>query len=117
MPFTCEMLDAEFSNNAQVQQFLRGPDTSMTTKGVLSFEKLREARNYAAEWTRKKQVEASFVMEASEEDGVPFVTITKTKAWLSARQKMSLQYKAELKTLTDRFVDVSSPPKRARQEE
>ncbi|EGZ20439.1 hypothetical protein PHYSODRAFT_328539 [Phytophthora sojae] len=50
-----------------------------------------------------QQGEASYMMAASEEDGTAFVTITKTKAWFSARQKKLSQYMTELNVLTTHF--------------
>ncbi|KAE8990543.1 hypothetical protein PR002_g21123 [Phytophthora rubi] len=115
-PFSWEMPGAEFPDNAKVEAFLRGPDTSMTTKEVCSFKKLRDAQNYAAKWMRASQGEASYVMEATEENGAAFVTITKTKGWASSREKLLQQYKAELNILAKCFADAvtSNSRKRAR---
>ncbi|OWZ04633.1 hypothetical protein PHMEG_00023431, partial [Phytophthora megakarya] len=112
VPFSWEMPDAQFPDNVQVQEFLRSSEESMSTKGIVNFETLQEARNYAAKWMREEQVKASFLMEASEEEDVTFVTITKTKGWFSECQKLLLKYKTELDTLNDRFI--CSPTKRTR---
>ncbi|KAE9278564.1 hypothetical protein PF008_g28587 [Phytophthora fragariae] len=102
-PFSWEMPDAEFSDNAQVQTFLRGTAQSMVTKDVHRFKKLQDAHNFVAKWMRAEQKSASYVMAASEEDGTAVVTITKTRAWFSARQKELLQYTTELEMLTTHF--------------
>ncbi|KAG3106516.1 hypothetical protein PI124_g9039 [Phytophthora idaei] len=93
---TWEMPEAEFPENAKVQEFLRGPGTSMVAKEVVTFKTLQDARNYAAKSMRKGQVGASFVMEASEQDGTAFLTVTKIKAWFSKHQHLLLQYKKDM---------------------
>ncbi|KAF1787110.1 hypothetical protein GQ600_144 [Phytophthora cactorum] len=112
------MPEAEFPENAKVQEFLRGPGTSMVAKEVVTFKTLQDARNYAAKSMRKGQVGASFVIEASEQDGTAFLTVTKTKAWFSKHQHLLLEYKKELDTLTDRYGDAiaSAASKKARLE-
>ncbi|KAF1788047.1 hypothetical protein GQ600_26035 [Phytophthora cactorum] len=65
-PFSWEMPDAKFPDNPKVQEFLRGPDTTMkVTKAVQKFKSFQDANKYAAKWTREGQVNASFKMEAS----------------------------------------------------
>ncbi|KAG2904253.1 hypothetical protein PC129_g18230 [Phytophthora cactorum] len=116
--FSWEMPEAEIPENAKVQEFLRGPGTSMVAKDVVTFKSLQDARNYAAKSMRKGEVGASFVMEASEQDGTAFLTVTKTKAWFSKHQHLLLEYKKELDTLTDRYGDAiaSAASKKARLE-
>ncbi|KAG2803488.1 hypothetical protein PC111_g18656 [Phytophthora cactorum] len=90
----------------------------MVAKDVVTFKSLQDARNYAAKSMRKGEVGASFVMEASEQDGTAFLTVTKTKAWFSKHQHLLLEYKKELDTLTDRYGDAiaSAASKKARLE-
>ncbi|GMF30732.1 unnamed protein product [Phytophthora fragariaefolia] len=64
-PFTWEMPEAEFSENDQVEAFLRGTVASMNTKKTCSFDNLQGAHNYAAKWARTEQPVASYVMVAS----------------------------------------------------
>lgn len=104
-PFSWEMPEAEFAVNAKVQEFLRGPDSSMVTKDVVTFKTLQGARNYAAKCSHKYQVKASFVMEASVQNGIAFVTITKTKSWFSEHQHLLLLQKKELDTLMDCYEE------------
>ncbi|KAG3037573.1 hypothetical protein PC121_g24057, partial [Phytophthora cactorum] len=79
--FSWEMPDADFSPNEKIQAFLRGPEQSMTTKGVKTFKSFQEAKNYAAKYMPKERDDCSFEMEAAEVDGDAFVTITKTRDW------------------------------------
>ncbi|KAG6950711.1 hypothetical protein JG688_00014037, partial [Phytophthora aleatoria] len=70
--FSWEMLDADFSHNEKIQAFLRGPEQSMTTKGVKTFKSFQEAKNYAAKYMPKERDDCSFEMEAAEVDGNAF---------------------------------------------
>ncbi|KAE9036340.1 hypothetical protein PR002_g7132 [Phytophthora rubi] len=117
-PFSWEMPDAEFQGHPQVQAFLRGPDDSMTTKGVADFEDLQAARNFAAESMRKEQVGASFEMEAAEEGDTAFVNICKTRDLHLGQQTTVAEYSTELKLLVDCYDEVTCglPKKRARVE-
>ncbi|GMF32213.1 unnamed protein product [Phytophthora fragariaefolia] len=78
-PFSWEMPDAQFSDNAKVEEFLRGPaETMIMTKAVekLKNKDFQDASNYAAKWTREIQVGASFKMVASSANADAVVTIT-----------------------------------------
>lgn len=101
-----------------MQEFLRGAEESMTTKGVQSFKGLRVARNHAAKWMKEEQKEATFQIEAVKEDGDVFLTITKTREWFSDRQYKLRGFMCELKILTELYEDSAreSPSKRAREE-
>ncbi|KAJ8537432.1 hypothetical protein ON010_g13165 [Phytophthora cinnamomi] len=102
-PFTWEMPDAVFPDNARIQAFLRGPEMSMTSVGVRAFSGLPDARKYA---NRASQTKASFKMEAAGRGKDAYVTITKTREWFAKQNGKSAQYKAELQLLTDRFGDI-----------
>ncbi|EGZ25990.1 hypothetical protein PHYSODRAFT_326937 [Phytophthora sojae] len=102
-PFSWEMPDASFPDNARIQAFLRGPESSMDTNGVRHFNGVGHARNYAETWMREKQVNASFTLEAEGRGGSAYVVITKTRAWLSEHQKELLKHKTELALLSARF--------------
>ncbi|EGZ26005.1 hypothetical protein PHYSODRAFT_326952 [Phytophthora sojae] len=99
-PFSWEMSDAEFKDNAKVQAFLRGPDVSMKmTKSVHKFKGLQDAQNCAANWVRNSQKNASFEMEASSTKGKVIVTITKARTWYTECQQKLKSNKAELSRL------------------
>ncbi|EGZ25792.1 hypothetical protein PHYSODRAFT_247740 [Phytophthora sojae] len=117
-PFSWAMPNAKFPHNAQVEAFLQGTEESMTTKGIETFETLQDARNYAAQWMREEQVEASSEMEAAEEDGTAFVTITKTPDWFMEHEKKLAKYNTELKLLEECYDEVTQggPRKQARVE-
>ncbi|KAE9333263.1 hypothetical protein PR003_g14106 [Phytophthora rubi] len=119
-PFSWQMPDAQFSDNAKVEEFLRSPAATMTmtkTKGVRKFKGFQDANNYAAKWTHEAQVNASFKMEASAIYADAVVTITKTPKWFAEGQHTLGQYKAELDRLLEYAVKTnSSNCKRARLE-
>ncbi|ETI35924.1 hypothetical protein F441_17757 [Phytophthora nicotianae CJ01A1] len=119
-PFSWEMPDAEFADNSTVQQFLRGPDVTMRmTRDIYKFKGFKDARNHAAEWTRKNQVNASFEMEASSTNGNAVVAITKTRKWFTKGQQNLERYKKELSQLKKHNSCKSGDPsdvKRARVE-
>jgi hypothetical protein len=102
-PFSWEMPDAYFPDNARVQAFLRGPNESMSTTGVRSFNGVGHARNYANKWMRGKQINASFKLEPEGRGQGALVVITKTRRWFSQHQKELLAYKSELRLLLERF--------------
>lgn len=79
-PFSWEMPDAYFPDNARVQAFLRGPNVSMNTSGVRHFNGVSHARNYAKKWMREKQINASITLEADGRGQSAYVIITKTRA-------------------------------------
>lgn len=117
-PFSWEMPDAYFPDNAKVQAFLRGPDASMKTVGVRQFNGVRHARNYANKWMRGQQINASYTLEPDGRGQSAYVTIKKTRAWFSEHQKKLLEYKTEFNLLSTRFEDASAgiSSKRARYE-
>lgn len=102
-PFSWEMPKAKFRDNAQIQVFLRGPNASMTTTGVLSFSGLPDVRKYATNTLRNTQVNASFTMEPGGRGKDSFVTIAKIPAWFSENERSLLSYKEERQRLTNRF--------------
>lgn len=102
-PFSWEMPDAQFPDNAHVQAFLRGPRVSMDTMGVRSFNGIQHARNYANKWMREKQINASFELEPEGRGRDAYVVITKTRTWFSKHQKELLQYQSERQHLMDQY--------------
>ncbi|RLN86247.1 hypothetical protein BBJ28_00008396 [Nothophytophthora sp. Chile5] len=119
-PFSWEMPDAQFPDNARVQTFLRGPESTMTTTGLVFFRNVKHARR----WTGHKQRNASFTLQAGGTGGDAFVTITKTRDLFERLEKQVTKYKTERKLLIDRFgeaLDSSEDPhttgKKRRREE
>ncbi|KAF4039877.1 2OG-Fe(II) oxygenase superfamily [Phytophthora infestans] len=104
-PFTWEMANAIYPDNARIQAFLRGPDKSMTTTGVRVFSGLPAARKYANNAT---QTNCSFKMEPGGRGKDAFVTITKTRTWSNKQHGDTGLYNAELKLLNERFGDVTT---------
>ncbi|KAG6975116.1 hypothetical protein JG688_00002729 [Phytophthora aleatoria] len=101
-PFSWEMPDAKFPDNPKVQEFLRGPDTTMkVTKAVQKFKSFQDANKYAAKWTREGQVNASFKMEASSTNANAVVTLTKTRTWFVECQRKLQAYTKELNQLKE----------------
>ncbi|KAE9269222.1 hypothetical protein PF008_g30916 [Phytophthora fragariae] len=99
-PFSWQMLDAQFPDNAQVEEFLRGPATTMTmAKGVHKFKEFQDASNCAAKWMREAQINASFKMKANAINANASVTITKTRKWHAESQQKLKGYKVELAQL------------------
>ncbi|KAG1708758.1 hypothetical protein DVH05_022383 [Phytophthora capsici] len=109
--FSWEMPNAEFSDNEQIQEFLRGPEESMMTNGVLNFSRYWEAQGYADE---QEQKHCSFKMNATEDDHKVFLRIIKTTDWFLARQTELVEYQTELQFLKNRFGPGHSDKKRAR---
>ncbi|KAE9313001.1 hypothetical protein PF001_g8944 [Phytophthora fragariae] len=108
-PFSWQMPDAQFSDNAKVEEFLRSPAATMTmTKGVRKFKGFQDANNYAAKWTHEAQVNASFEMEASATNADAVVVITKTRKWFDECEHTLAQYKAELDRLLEYAVKTNS---------
>ncbi|KAL4177232.1 hypothetical protein KRP22_002166 [Phytophthora ramorum] len=113
-PFSWEMPDASFPDNAQVQAFLRGPRASMNSSGIIQFSRLDRARSYTYNC---KRTNASFTMAAGGRGRNAYVTITKTSDWFSQHQKDLVDYQAEVKRLSERFIATDSGArKRARYE-
>ncbi|ETO64561.1 hypothetical protein F444_17935 [Phytophthora nicotianae P1976] len=106
-PFSWEMPNAVFPDNARIQAFLRGHEMPMTTTGVRVFSGLPAARKYA---NSAQQTNCSFKMEPGGRGKDAYVTITKTRTWYNKQHGDAELYKDELKLLTDRFGDVTSPP-------
>ncbi|KAG2774981.1 hypothetical protein PC129_g1585 [Phytophthora cactorum] len=101
-PFSWEMPDAKFPDNPKVQEFLRGPDTTMkVTKAVQKFKSFQDANKYAAKWTREGQVNASFKMEASSTNANAVMTLTKTRTWFVECQRKLQAYTKELNQLKE----------------
>ncbi|ETP05672.1 hypothetical protein F441_17758 [Phytophthora nicotianae CJ01A1] len=98
-PFSFEMPDANFPDNKTIEDFLRGPGTSMKTEGLIAFSGLPDARKYAATCVRKKQDGATFTMKPAGKGKKAFVTITKTRKWFNRCQDKLVQYRAELDDL------------------
>ncbi|EGZ25586.1 hypothetical protein PHYSODRAFT_257845 [Phytophthora sojae] len=117
-PFSWQMPDAKFPDNAKVEEFLQGLAETMTmAKGVRKFKGFQDASNYAAKWTRGPQVGASFKMEASSTDANAVVAITKTRKWFTECQHKLRQYKVELTQLREYTGETDdSDSKRARLE-
>ncbi|KAE9022664.1 hypothetical protein PR003_g11187 [Phytophthora rubi] len=115
-PFSWQMPDAQFPDNAKVEEFLHSPAATMTmTKGVRKFKGFQDASNYAAKWMREAQVNASFEMEASAIYADAVVTITKTPKWFAEGQHTLGQYKVELAQLLEYAGETNSyARKRAR---
>ncbi|KAE8981216.1 hypothetical protein PR001_g23481 [Phytophthora rubi] len=107
-PFSWEMREAEFPNNAEIQSFLQGPEESMETKEAKKFDNLQEAGKYAAKWMNEKQTKCWFEMEAHEKEGETFVTITKTRDWFLKQQSDLVLYRKELRRLVDRYVETTN---------
>ncbi|KAL4177237.1 hypothetical protein KRP22_002171 [Phytophthora ramorum] len=120
-PFTWEMPDASFIDNARVQAFLRGLESTMTTRGLVYFRNQRHAQR----WTRHKQTKASFELIAEGTGREAFVTIAKTRRHYEAQQNRVEKFIAEKeKLLVKRFKDPagkdsasSTGNKRPREEE
>ncbi|KAG6941537.1 hypothetical protein JG688_00018614, partial [Phytophthora aleatoria] len=91
LPFSWEMPNARFIDNARVQAFLRGPETAMTTEGVIYFRNL----NHAQRWTRHTQENASFELTAQGSGRDAFVTITKTRRLYEEQQTIVAKFKGE----------------------
>ncbi|OWZ05143.1 hypothetical protein PHMEG_00022822 [Phytophthora megakarya] len=102
-PFTWEMPNAVFPDG-HIQAFLRGPEVSMKTVGVMAFGGLPAARKFAE---RTPQTHASFSMVPDGRGKDAYVTITKTRMWFNKQQSDLVQHKEELKLLTDRFGEGS----------
>ncbi|GMF47476.1 unnamed protein product [Phytophthora fragariaefolia] len=115
--FSWEMPDAQFSDNAKVEEFLRGPDETMRMKkGVYKFKGFQDANNHAAKWTREMQISAAFEIEASSTNADAVVTITKMRKWFVECQQKLERYKEELsKLLKFAGEEPSRSDKRARQ--
>ncbi|KAK1932420.1 hypothetical protein P3T76_012004 [Phytophthora citrophthora] len=97
--FSWKMPGAEFPDNKEIEDFLRGPDTSMKTQGLITFSGIPAARKFAAKYPRTEQHGASFKMMPAGKGKNAYLTITKTRMWFDARQAKLVKYKEELETL------------------
>lgn len=102
-PFSWEMPDAVFPDNEKVQTFLRGSDEMLPVLRTTALKKIQDARNFASKWSRKEQVNASFVMEAGGTNRNAFVNVRKTRKWHSICQIKLKSYRTELSGLMERF--------------
>lgn len=114
-PFSWKMPDALFPDNDKIQAFLRDPCESTDTIGVLQFNRLDYARNYAFKWGYDKQVNASFTLKTAGRGRDAYVTISKTREWFTKHQHNLVEYKAEIDLLSERFAR-DRARKRARHE-
>ncbi|KAE9310955.1 hypothetical protein PF008_g20322 [Phytophthora fragariae] len=95
--------ESSIPDNAHIQAFLCGPNSVTTTKGVMTFNGLPDARKCATKWMRNSQINASFTMESFGRGKEAFVAIKKTRDWFSQYENSLLPYKNELKDLIERF--------------
>ncbi|KAE9310954.1 hypothetical protein PF008_g20325 [Phytophthora fragariae] len=110
-PFTWEMPNALFIDNARVQAFLRGLESTMTTQGLVYFRNLKHAQR----WTRHARENASFKMIAEGTGRDAFVRITKTRQYYEQRQTKATNFKAEKEELlAKRFNDPANNNSRSR---
>lgn len=106
--FSWKMPNALFPSNPKIQAFLRGASETMTTKGIVNFNRITDARKYASRYTRdQSNCHASFTMEASGHGKNAFVTITKTKVWFEKQQAVVSAYQSELDELLERYGKVT----------
>ncbi|EGZ25822.1 hypothetical protein PHYSODRAFT_326790 [Phytophthora sojae] len=107
-PFSWAMPVAEFPDCAPIEKFLRGPEATMTTTGIVSFEDSWAAQIYALRytcgWDRVGQIDASFGMKPGGDKSDAFVTITKTRKWYDKDRESLPQLKKELQELTKTMV-------------
>ncbi|CAI5722931.1 unnamed protein product [Peronospora destructor] len=103
--FSWEMPYAVYYECKEIVEFLRGPQQSMTLRGVNSdepFIKLRKAKEFAATCNQERIPESSYIAKASESEGEePHVTITKTREWHANSQENLARYKEEMTKLSD----------------
>eukprot|EP00644_Phytophthora_capsici_P003705 jgi/Phyca11/129198/e_gw1.82.21.1 len=97
--FSWEMPGAKFPDNKEIEDFLRGPDTSMKTQGLVTFSGIPEARKFAGKYPRTKQHGASFKMTPAGKGKNAYLTITKTRLWFDSCQAKLVKYREELETL------------------
>ncbi|KAL3667270.1 hypothetical protein V7S43_007502 [Phytophthora oleae] len=97
--FSWKMSGAKFPDNKEIEDFLRGPDTSMKTQWLITFSSLPEARKFAAKHARNKRLRASFKMSPAGKGKNAYVTITKTRMWFDACQTKLVKYREELEAL------------------
>ncbi|KAG7395326.1 hypothetical protein PHYBOEH_003947 [Phytophthora boehmeriae] len=116
-PFSWKMPDASFPECTEVESFLHGPEVSLNTAEILSFGHIQDARNCAAKWQNKLQLNASFEVEAGGSAGKFFVTIMKTRRWFSIRQEKLRRHKEELSLLLQRFSGLSGSDHSTAEEE
>ncbi|KAL3667828.1 hypothetical protein V7S43_007378 [Phytophthora oleae] len=113
MPFTWEMPYAK-EEKVEIQEFLRGPDETMTTKATATFKKCHNCvtiidvaqsiRSRGGPWN------TSVAISKENED---FVRITKTRKWFEDSQAKVPEYKSELELLNN-LMEPANERKRAR---
>ncbi|KAE9272668.1 hypothetical protein PF008_g30044 [Phytophthora fragariae] len=100
---------AEFPESDQIEMFLRGPEATLNTTGIVSFENARVADQYASKYTgfgaHERKISASFDMEASGSNSDAFVKITKTRVWYDKNQEDLPELKRELDKLMNATVE------------
>jgi hypothetical protein len=114
-PFSWNMPKAQFPSNKTIEDFLRGPEVSMKTEGLMTFSGLPEARKYAAKCCRESQKGSSFTMKPAGKGKTAYVTIKKTRKWFDGCQKKLREYQAELeklKQIYERSAEGSANKKR-----
>ncbi|KAE9274181.1 hypothetical protein PF008_g29663, partial [Phytophthora fragariae] len=108
-PFSWAMSVAEFPESDQIEMFLRGPEATLNTTGIVSFKDVRAASSFAAKYIgfieRERQINASFDMEASGSKSDAFVKITKTRVWYDKNQENLPLFKRELDDLMNATVE------------
>ncbi|KAE8982558.1 hypothetical protein PR002_g23497 [Phytophthora rubi] len=108
-PFSWAMPVAEFPESDQIEMFLRGPEATLNTTGIVSFENARVADQYASKYTgfgaHERKISASFDMEASGSNSDAFVKITKTRVWYDKNQEDLPELKRELDKLMNATVE------------
>ncbi|KAE9035918.1 hypothetical protein PR003_g9775 [Phytophthora rubi] len=110
--FSWKMPYAEDPENPAIEEFLRGPEESMTTEDVKKFADIHDAKEFINSYKEENLYEASCNMQAVDGDE-PFVTITKTREWFDNAQNKLARYRDELAKLTEHF---NGPPKKARRD-
>ncbi|KAL4161631.1 hypothetical protein PRNP1_002183 [Phytophthora ramorum] len=110
--FSWEMPDALFKANEEVQAFLRSSALSMITTGLVDCKTRRDAQSCATKWMHEKQHNCSFEANAGKENGVAFVSITKTRDLFLKQQNELVQYKTALHRVMDRFENTDGSDKK-----
>ncbi|KAF1795098.1 Cyclic nucleotide-binding-like [Phytophthora cactorum] len=71
-----------------------------------SLDSFPRGQELCAKYMPKERDDCSFEMEAAEVDGDAFVTITKTRDWFLAQQKVLAKHQSELRLLKEQFSDI-----------
>lgn len=108
-PFSWTMPVAEFRKSVEIEKFLRGPEETMTTTGIINFGSSWSAQMFCSKHAgyraRATQINASFGMSGGGGERDPFVEITKTRAWYDENQENLPRLKEELGELTKTTVE------------